>query len=169
MLSLLCPAVVLSFCFTPSVSAAVFRAWSCVQFAHKDLEQHSYLAEVGDNRACCVMSTVDSRCVHTHISRRISRFDATGQRSTGTSWRWRGCLCWCAEQACVPVLGDSPLPTAFIFIHACATCIQLWPVGSVILYVALLVPLRSAFGEEQGSSTALLRATRFLHRDYRPQ
>jgi hypothetical protein len=42
--SLLLHTVVLSFCFTPSVSAAVFRAWYCVPFAHKDLEEHSYLA-----------------------------------------------------------------------------------------------------------------------------
>ena len=39
------PAVVLSFCFTPSVSAAIFRAWYCVPFAYKDLEEHSYLAQ----------------------------------------------------------------------------------------------------------------------------
>eukprot|EP00966_Prymnesium_polylepis_P134589 3110986-Prymnesium_polylepis.1 len=35
----------LTFCFTPSVSATVFRTWHCLPFVYDDMETHSYLAE----------------------------------------------------------------------------------------------------------------------------
>jgi len=37
--------LVVSFCFTPSVSASIFRAWYCLSFAYDELEEHSFLAE----------------------------------------------------------------------------------------------------------------------------
>ena len=37
--------LLLAFCFTPSVSASIFRAWHCKSFAYSNTEQHSFLAE----------------------------------------------------------------------------------------------------------------------------
>ena len=37
--------LVLAFCFTPSVSAAVFRAWHCVSYAYDEMEDYSFLAQ----------------------------------------------------------------------------------------------------------------------------
>ena len=37
--------LVLAFCFTPSVSASIFRAWHCKSYAFDDVEEHSFLAE----------------------------------------------------------------------------------------------------------------------------
>eukprot|EP00966_Prymnesium_polylepis_P116381 2689935-Prymnesium_polylepis.1 len=40
-------ALVLTFCFTPPVSASIFRVWQCVSYSYDDAqdEKHSYLAE----------------------------------------------------------------------------------------------------------------------------
>jgi hypothetical protein len=35
--------LVFSYCFTPSVSAQIFKAWHCVPFAYDEAQQHSYL------------------------------------------------------------------------------------------------------------------------------
>ena len=45
--------------------------------------------------------------------------------------------------------------------------VALWPIGSVVMYAALLIPCRFMLLDEAGSSP-LLRATSFLHRDFRP-
>ena len=37
--------LILAFCFTPSVSATIFRAWYCMSFSYNELEEHSFLAE----------------------------------------------------------------------------------------------------------------------------
>ena len=37
--------LIATFCFTPSVSASLFRAWHCVSFAYNELEEFSYLAQ----------------------------------------------------------------------------------------------------------------------------
>ena len=37
--------LVLTFCFTPSVSATIFRTWHCLPFVYDNMEIHSYLAE----------------------------------------------------------------------------------------------------------------------------
>jgi hypothetical protein len=39
------PALVLSFCFTPVVSATIFRAWHCVHFDYDGNEEWSYLVQ----------------------------------------------------------------------------------------------------------------------------
>ena len=36
--------LVVSYCFTPSVSAQIFKAWHCVPFAYDELQEYSYLA-----------------------------------------------------------------------------------------------------------------------------
>lgn len=36
--------LVLAFCFTPPVSAEVFRAWYCVSYAYDEQSEHSFLA-----------------------------------------------------------------------------------------------------------------------------
>ena len=36
---------VLAYCFTPSVTASIFRAWYCISFAHTEREDRSFLAE----------------------------------------------------------------------------------------------------------------------------
>eukprot|EP00966_Prymnesium_polylepis_P193478 4484701-Prymnesium_polylepis.2 len=43
----------------------------------------------------------------------------------------------------------------------------IWPIGMVLVYAALLVPCRTMLFDETWSSP-LLRATSFLHRDYKP-
>lgn len=37
--------LVLAFCFTPSVSASIFKAWHCLSFAYDEDEEHSFLAQ----------------------------------------------------------------------------------------------------------------------------
>ena len=37
--------LVLSFCFTPSVSASIFRAWHCIPFVFDNEQSYSYLAQ----------------------------------------------------------------------------------------------------------------------------
>jgi len=104
--------LVLTFCFTPSVSASIFRAWHCLVFAYSDGKEYSYLAE--DLQVSC---------------------------------------------------GDSP--EHFSILTVAWPMVALWPIGSVVMYTALLIPIRSMLIDEKGS-TPLLTATTFLHRDYKP-
>lgn len=46
--------------------------------------------------------------------------------------------------------------------------VAIWPVGMVFLYSALLLPFRKHLTHEN-TDTVLVRATAFLHRDYRAQ
>jgi len=49
--------------------------------------------------------------------------------------------------------------------------VAIWPIGMVIVYLAVLIPTRHAFLDEHSSNENglhLLRATTFLHRDYKP-
>jgi len=43
----------------------------------------------------------------------------------------------------------------------------IWPVGMIVMYVSLLIPCREML-LSRASTTPLLRATAFLHRDYKP-
>jgi hypothetical protein len=104
--------LVLTFCFTPSVSASIFRAWHCVTFTYSDEEELSYLAQ-----------DLQIRC------------DGSPEHVSILTVAW-------------------PM-------------VALWPVGSVVMYAALLIPCRFMLLDETGS-TPLLRATSFLHRDYQP-
>ena len=104
--------LVLTFCFTPSVSASIFRAWHCVTFTYSDDEERSYLAQ-----------DLQIRC------------------------------------------DDSPEHVSILAVAW--PMVALWPVGSVVMYAALLIPCRFMLLDETGS-TPLLRATSFLHRDYQP-
>ncbi|KAL1499616.1 hypothetical protein AB1Y20_011815 [Prymnesium parvum] len=45
--------------------------------------------------------------------------------------------------------------------------VAIWPIGMVVLYSSLLIPCRSMLLEETFNSP-LIRATAFLHRDYKP-
>ena len=50
--------------------------------------------------------------------------------------------------------------------------VAIWPIGMVMVYLAVLIPTRYAFLDEQSSNENvlhLLRATAFLHRDCKPQ
>lgn len=49
-------ALVLAFCFTPSVSAYIFRAWHCLSFTYDDQIEHSYLARDLSVRRHCSMA-----------------------------------------------------------------------------------------------------------------
>ena len=104
--------LVLTFCFTPSVSASIFHAWYCVAFTYSDEEELSYLAQ-----------DLQIRC------------------------------------------DDSP--EHFSILTVAWPMVALWPVGSVVMYAALLIPCRFMLLDGTGS-TPLLRATSFLHRDYQP-
>jgi hypothetical protein len=61
--------------------------------------------------------------------------------------------------------GDSP--EHFSILTVAWPMVALWPIGSVVMYTALLIPIRSMLIDEKGS-TPLLTATTFLHRDYKP-
>lgn len=37
--------LVLAFCFTPSVSASIFKAWHCLSYAYNEDEEYSFLAQ----------------------------------------------------------------------------------------------------------------------------
>jgi hypothetical protein len=104
--------LLLTFCFTPSVSASVFRAWYCIPYTWSELEERSYLAE--DVRIRC-----DGSPEHNNILT----------------------IAW-------------PM-------------VVIWPIGSVLVCVALLMPCRAMILEE-ASSSPLMHATAFLHRDFKP-
>jgi hypothetical protein len=44
----------------------------------------------------------------------------------------------------------------------------IWPIGMVVLYIALLIPCRFMLLDENQEYHRLLDATAFLHRDYKP-
>ena len=103
--------LVLAFCFTPSVSARIFRAWYCLSFAYNAVEEHSFLAQ-----------DLSVRC------------DGSEEHSEILSVAW--------------------------------ILVAIWPVGMVVLYAALLVPLRFMLLDEMSNSDSpLLHATAFLHKD----
>ncbi|KAL1503142.1 hypothetical protein AB1Y20_011204 [Prymnesium parvum] len=106
--------LVLTFCFTPSVSATVFRAWHCLSYAYDDSNgaEYSYLAQ-----------DLSVRCDDSEEHNEI-------------------------------------LLVAWILV-------AIWPIGMVVLYASLLLPSRWLLLEQKSEST-LVRATAFLHRDYKP-
>jgi len=105
--------LVVAFCFTPSVSASIFRAWHCVAFAYDDLEKQSFLAQ-----------DLSVRC------------DGSDEHSQVLAVAW--------------------------------VLVAIWPVGMVAGYAALLVPCHSMLlTDSHDDSSQLLRATQFLHRDYK--
>jgi len=112
MLEWLPASLVLAFCFTPSVSSSIFRAWYCISYSHDDLDEHSFLAQ--DPAVRC-----DGSDEHNRI-----------------------------------------LTVAWIFV-----CV--WPIGMVAVYAALLIPCHRMLRHDEPSDFPLLRATAFLHRDYK--
>jgi len=111
-LSWLPASFILAFCFTPSVSAAVFRAWHCISFSYDDLEEHSFLEQ-----------DLSVRC------------DGSDRHKQVLAVAWG--------------------------------LVAIWPIGMVLLYVVVLLPCRFMLLDGK-SVSPLLRATAFLHRDYRP-
>lgn len=104
--------LVLTFCFTPSVSALTFRAWHCIGFADAlDKEKHFLALDLSVS------------CDDSHAYNRVL------------------VVAW--------------------------TLVAIWPVGMVALYVALLIPCRSRLMDAENNTSALVRATAFLHCDYR--
>jgi hypothetical protein len=105
--------LILAFCFTPSVSAAIFRAWYCVSFYYDEEVQHYFLA--GDLTVRCM----DSSPEYTRL--------------TNVAW----------------------------------ILVALWPIGMLVVYTAMLLPCGKTLihGEP---ATPLVRATAFLHIDYKP-
>lgn len=104
--------LLLTYCFTPSVSASIFRAWHCVSFTYSELEELSFLAE--DFRVRC---------------------DGSHEHAAVLAVAW-------------------PM-------------VAIWPIGSVVMYALLLVPCRKRLYDEDATSP-LIRATSFLHRDFKP-
>ena len=104
--------LVLAFCFTPSVSASLFRAWQCIPFAYDEQDERSFLAQ-----------DLSVRC------------DGSPEHSAVVSVAW--------------------------------PFVAVWPIGCVVGYACLLIPCRFMLLDGQQSSP-LLRATAFLHRDYKP-
>ncbi|KAL1512046.1 hypothetical protein AB1Y20_005320 [Prymnesium parvum] len=110
-LRLLPTSLVLAFCFTPSVSANIFRVWHCERYEYAPFEERLFLA-----------SDLSVRCDDS------SEYDD--------------------------------------LIVAAWVLIAIWPVGMVALYLGLLVPCRHQILEEN-TEDLLVRATKFLHRDYK--
>ncbi|KAL1499218.1 hypothetical protein AB1Y20_013725 [Prymnesium parvum] len=104
--------LVLAFCFTPSVSAVIFRAWYCVSFAFDKYEERRFLAD--DLSVQCDGSSEHNRIL---------------------------LIAW--------------------------VMVAIWPIGMVVMYTALLLPCRHMLLDEAPESP-LLKATSFLHRDYKP-
>ena len=64
---------------------------------------------------------------------------------------------------------DAPFTPEYARLRAIAwVLIFLWPIGMLVLYAALLLACRSTLVNEDPATT-LVRATRFLHIDYKPQ
>eukprot|EP00966_Prymnesium_polylepis_P171924 3975829-Prymnesium_polylepis.1 len=103
--------LVISFCFTPSVSAFIFQAWHCEPYVYDATQDFDYLGQ-----------DLSVRCG-----------DSDEHRSIVT--------------------------TAWIFV-------SLWPIGMVIVYFALLFPVRKLLLDAEGTSP-LKEATTFLHRDFK--
>ena len=104
--------LILAFCFTPSVSASIFRAWHCEAYAYDDFELRSFLAQ-----------DLSVRCDGSNEHKQI-------------------------------------LAVAWVYA-------AVWPVGMVAMYAALLVPCGLLLLNDD-SDSRLVRATAFLHRDYKP-
>jgi hypothetical protein len=102
--------LVFSYCFTPSVSAQIFKAWHCLSFAYDETQQHSFLAY-----------DLTIRC------------DGFAEHNNILFVAWQ--------------------------------LVVIWPIGMVALYAVLLVPCRELLLRDEISSSPLLRATQFLHRD----
>ncbi|KAL1498936.1 hypothetical protein AB1Y20_013457 [Prymnesium parvum] len=103
--------LVITFAFTPSVSAAIFTVWHCESFFYDDEVQYSYLEQ-----------DVSIRCDGSDEYNQI----------LGTAW----------------------------------ALIAVWPIGMVALYAALLLPCHALIAHDK-MDAPLVRATSFLHRDYK--
>jgi hypothetical protein len=105
--------LILAFCFTPSVSAAIFRVWYCVSFYYDEEVKHYFLA--GDLTVRCE--------------------DSSPEYASLTSLAW--------------------------------VLVALWPIGMLVVYATMLLPCGKTIIHEE-PATWLVRATAFLHIDYKP-
>jgi hypothetical protein len=135
--------LIIAFCFTPSLSASIFRAWQCLTFSYNDkstpIEEHSFLAQDLDVRC-------DDSADYGNIL--VVAWVLVAIWPIGRSHRAR-------------TRGLLPQPSQMLTRHApCHFA------GMVVMYVVLLIPCRFALLDE-APAPPLLHATVFLHRDYR--
>ena len=108
------------------------------------------------------MHTIPSKNIH--FSRKTCQSDVMVPMSTAASWRSRGCGLPSTKPT---TMLRAPLTECSS--HHLQVLVIIWPIGMVILYIALLIPCRFIILDENQEYHRLLDATAFLHRDYKPE
>ena len=134
-------ALFVSFCLVSGTSSAVLRTWDCIEY-----EEDSAI--------------LSGACPGAPSNGRSTTCITSSRRAFLSSDLQLECWAYTSSRGHVLTSGYRRVrDVAIIFV-------VVWPVGLPLLYLALLLPLRRLLRERRTSR--LLRATAFLHREYRP-